>query len=628
MFKSPNLLFDRRLWSLLVISALCLGLGRFALPAVQALDWVRVSGYWFMLALLLCAVVALVRLWWHAHKGWLQLWRNYWVWVVIVLTTLSWHAHEQFEFKILSDEAVLAGTAQNLHLQREVGYPVRTTNVRGPFEVLQSNIDKRPILFPFLVSLAHDWSGYRVQNVFWVNSVLGVVMLGLSAGLACRIGGTMAAAPAAVAWLAGIPLLAQQVSGGGFELLNLTLLVAWVWLAVIYANEPDDRRQDAFVLVAVMFGSTRYESLLYLAPTAFLMLWVWWRRGGVIFSFLTWLAPVLLLPTFWLNQAFDQNTGFWEMKSLGAEHPFGLEYVAGNLGHALAYLLSTDGYQPNSPVFGLLGLLALPVLLIWVLRRVRSMGELSGEDAGLLAGIAGLVGGLVLMMLYFWGQFDHPVIHRLSLPTQLLLWLAMLIVVREIAARWRSTWRVLGWSAAVVVVVWSLPVMARNAYSREYTPGLAFEWRQKFFEQLTTHNILFIDRDSLFWTLRKISSTPVYQAQARREGIAYHFRNHSFERIYVFQTFTVNAETGALSLMPEDDLGPGYVLEPVVQYRLAIGLLARISRVTAVNADNVTDATTVKTEINPAGIQNLPVPVSDNPSTKAGYLKEWVENLP
>lgn len=625
---------DRRLWLLFVLSALSLIVGRFAIPEGQALDWVRLSGYWFMLALTLCAGVALVRLWWGRDAGRVHgLWRNRWLWATLVLTSLAWHAHERFEFKILSDEVVLAGTSQNLHLEREVGYPVRTTDVRGPFEVLQANLDKRPILFPFLVSLVHDWTGYRVANVFWLNCGLGMVLLGVCAGLASRVGGGDAAAPTAIAWLAGIPLLAQQVSGGGFELLNLTLIAAWIWLAMIYASKPDGRTQDAFVLIAVMLGSTRYESLLYLGPTAFLMLWVWRRRDGVIFSALTWIAPVLLLPTFWLNQAFKANEGFWEMKSVGAEHPFGLDYLAGNLGHALGYLLSTDGYQPNSPVFGLLGLLALPVLMIWVMRKLRKGADLSGDDAGLLTGIVGLASGASLMMLYFWGQFDHPVIHRLSLPTQLLLWLAMIVLIRQVACRWRAAWPVMGWVAATVVVVWSLPVMARNAYSREYTPGLAFAWREKFFEGLKTRNILVIDRDSLFWTVREISSTPVYQAQARREGIAFHFRNRSFEEVYAFQTFTVDPGTGTLSLVAEDDLGPGYELEPVVQHRLTIGLLARISRVTAVHehaeaAGQQQSGRGLEKEPNPTIALDQVESTVENPTAQAEYLKEWVKNLP
>lgn len=615
-----SVLKDRRFWLLAVLAMATLALGRFVLPAEQAVGWVRVSGYWFTLALVLAAGVAVARLL-REQGGGLAAWRGGWLWGAIALSLAAWHAHETQGFKILSDEAVLLGTSQNLHLQREVGYALRTTDVRGPFEVLQSTVDKRPVLFPFLVSLVHDWTGYRPTNSFWFNTVLGGVFLVLAAGLARRIAGGEAA-PSALLWLAGIPLLAQQVNGGGFELLNLTLLVAWAWLAVHFAERQDRTSQDAFVLVAVLLGATRYESLLYLAPTAALLVWVWARRGAVIFSPLTWLAPVFLLPTFWLNQAFEHNTGFWELKSLGAAKPFGLEFVPDNLGHALAHFLSLDGYQPNSPVFGLLGLLSLPFLLLWAMRKLRAPSALGGEDAGLLTALAGLAAGTAVMMLYFWGQFDHPVIHRLSLPTQLLMWIGLLLVGREAARRAPWFWRGLGAVAVAVLVVWSLPVMARNAYGREYTPAQAYAWREAFLSRLNTRNILVIDRDAIFWTTRKIAVTPIQQARLRADGIAYHLRNRSFEEVYVFQTLNVNLDTGEVKVAPDDELGPEFVLEPVARHRVAIGLLVQMSRLV---------------ELKPAAAA---APASDTgaseadaapwtpPTARPDFLKEWLNNLP
>lgn len=48
-------------------------------------------------------------------------------------------------------------------------------------------IDKRPLLYPFLVSLAHDLTGYRVLNAFLVNVALHPLLLGLAWWLARRL---------------------------------------------------------------------------------------------------------------------------------------------------------------------------------------------------------------------------------------------------------------------------------------------------------------------------------------------------------------------------------------------------------------------------------------------------------
>lgn len=611
---------DRRLWLLVLFSLLLLVFGRFSLPDTTALAWVKFTGYWFMLALLVAGVTALWRFFRALPETSWGFWRNWRLWLLLGLVTVVWHAHEKPGFKILADEVLLLGTSQGMHLQREAGYGLRATDVRGPFELLQTTLDKRPLLFPFLVSVLHDWTGYRPTNPFWLNAAVGVVFLVMIYGLGRRLGGGTTAGVAAVLWVAGIPLLAQQSSGGGFDLLNVTLLAAWLWLAIHFAEHPDDRAQDAFVLVAVMLGSTRYESLLYLAPTALLLLWVWFRQGAVRTTPLTWLAPVLLLPTFWLNRAFSANAGLWEMQSVGATRPFSWTFLPDNLGHALAHYFALDGYQPNSPGFGLLGLLALPLLVIWALRKVRSPGPIAAGDVALLVGIVGLGAGSLLLMLYFWGQFDHPVIHRLSLPTQLLMLVALVIVVRELLGGSRKIWLGLVGAAVLNLVLWSLPVMARNAYGREYSPGQAYAWRENFLSRQPSRNLLVIDRDSLFWITRGISATPVAQAQLRREGIAFHFRNHSFNAILVFQMIKVDPETGQAKIEPEDELGPGYELETVAEHRVALFNLARISRVTRVD-DTVQEAL-------PLTGGDVPKDQAEATRVRDEFLRNWMRNLP
>jgi len=56
-------------------------------------------------------------------------------------------------------------------------------------------------------------------------------------------------------------------------------------------------------------------------------------------------------------------------------------------------------------------------------------------------------------------------------------------------------------------------------------------------------------------------------------------RTHTFSNVYVFQRYTVDAETGKLTIREGDDLGPDYVLETVKEERLALLTVDRISRV-------------------------------------------------
>lgn len=610
---------------LLLFTVLCLlvlGVGRVVLTADIALRAVISWGYWWTLVTVILAGVCYWKLW----QGRSPITRPHWLTVVLIIgVTACWHAHEHFGFKVLSDEIILLGTSQNMHLGRDVGYGIRATDVRGPFELLQSVLDKRPLLYPFLVSVLHDWTGYRPSNAFWLNTGLGLGFLSLLHGLAVKIGRNRWAGHVAVLVAGGIPLLAQQASGGGFELLNLTLLTAWLWLGMLFLEKPEGPRQDAFVLTSVLLACTRYESLIYLAPAALLVILAWWRNGAARLTPATIVAPALLLPSLWLHYTFEADARRWELQSKGADSVFSLQYLPDNLGHAAAHFLSLDGYQPNSPLFGLLGLLALPLLLLWTLSTLRSPRQSDPSDTALAWMSLGLWGGTALLMVYFWGQFDHPVIHRLSLPTQLLMLVALIITLSRIFRPNPRVWKGAALVAIASLFAWSLPVMAKNGYGRTYTPGLAYAWRAEFLKQISDRQVLVIDRDTQFWITQKISATPVALAELRKDGIAFHLRNRSFAEIYVFQSVKFDEETGVEEVYPEDRLSPDFELAPVAQLRLTVGHVARISRVTSIrNGDKVVAKPSWPAETVP----DISMSPEKSEAARQAYLDNWIKQLP
>lgn len=615
---------DRRLWLLCLLTVLVWVLGRHAVPVSGALIAVVKGGYWCLLVIFCCWLWSLWRV--RGRDEW-RLPRGLPEWGVVLLVLAGgalWQAHETHGYKILADESLLVGTSQTLHFDRDVGYPVRATNVQGPFQILQSVLDKRPYFFPFLVSLVHDLTGYRVENAFWFNTILGFGFLGLIYGLACKAGGSMRAGVLALLLVIGLPLLAQQSAGAGFELLNGTLILGWWLLAMRFLKSPDGDAQDAFLLTAVLLASTRYESLLFLVPTAVILLVAWWRSGGARCTVLTWLAPVFVLPMLWLNRAFSANDRLWQLESLGAKEPFGLEYLAGNLGHALKYFFSFDGYQPNAPYLALLGLLALPIFLLWAQRIWRAPITSPGEDAGLALGALGPLGITGVLMVYFWGQFDHPVITRLSIPTQILMLVAVVAAGGRVFRFGARTWNVLIGGAVVALIAYAIPVMAKNAYGREYGPGVAYAWRREFLARQPAPDFLMLDQDACMWISEEVCATPILQARERRDGIAYHLRNRSFSSVFVYQTFEVDPETGALKLPADDDLGPDYELETIAERRTQLLRVARFSRVVSIKdgervlARAEPSANVIKDDATPQEID----------AAKRAYLERWVRELP
>jgi hypothetical protein len=147
--------------------------------------------------------------------------------------------------------------------------------------------------------------------------------------------------------------------------------------------------------------------------------------------------------------------------------------------------------------------------------------------------------------------------------------------------------RVLLGAAVVGVVVRSVPSMAAHAYSQEYLPGREVAWRRDFMATQARPDYLMIDNDAPLWVTHRISATPTVVAVKRREDIAFHMRNRTFSNVFVFQRLTINPETGQRVLRDGDDLGPAFVLEPVMEERLQLLTLSRISRVKEIRSGDV-----------------------------------------
>lgn len=618
------ILRDRRVWVTASAGLLALVIGRWLLPAETAVQLVAQGGYWVVLLAFALFVRALWRLGRTACTGWRPGRADYAAAALVAACGGLWLAHERHGFKILADEVLLLGTSMVMHQEREVSYPIRATDVQGPFQLTHKVVDKRPFFFPFLVSLVHDTTGYRGTNPFWVNTALGFLFLGLVYVIGWRLAGNRWAGAFAVLLFAGLPLLAQQAAGGGFELLNLVMIAAVLLLGWRYAERPDDDALTALALGAVLLAYTRYESVLFVLPVAGLALWGWARAGRVVLPWTVVAAPLLLFPCVLQNRVFESNAGAWELASKPeAGAPFSLAYVPDNLGHALAFFFDLTGYQPNSVFFGAVGLLALPFFGLVILRTLRAgRAAAPGEWALALVGL-GLFGIGALLMLYFWGQFDHPVIRRLSLPVHLLLALAAVVIGARLF-RSGAAWRWACGAAVAALLLQGLPSLSRQAYAWEYMPGIEMAWRQDFLRQHPQKDYLFIDRDSVFWIAHRVAATAVAQAAERREGLAYHLRNHTFTAMYVFQRFTVDQDTGALTLDPGDDIGPGFELETVVEKRIATLHLARISRITAIRADD--GAVARQGPARP--VEGPALTKEEFDRAKAAYLERWMKQLP
>lgn len=616
-----ELLRERRVQLALLTAVLAVVLGFWAIPTDAGLRLVIYGGYW---VILLTTALFVWALWRSVRPTW-AMWRgepgHRWPWAVIAGCTLVLIVHEAYGFKILMDEAMLLGTSMSMHLEKTALVPMRAHDILGYFQVLDGQLDKRPLFFPFLVSVLHDLTGYRPENPWVLNTILTPVFLGLVYALGRKLTLRPAGGVAAVLLLTSLPLLAQNVTGAGFELLNLTMLAATLWLGIRWLEQRTPDRLTAFCLSGVLLAQVRYESVVFLLPVALLILWGWWLERRAVLTWPVVATPLLLLLYPLQNRVFTVRDSSWELASrAGFTKVFAPEYVPGNISHALNFLFDLTGDVSNSLVLSTVGVLALPFLALWVWQVLRRARTESPAAVGFAVYCLGFAIWLGVMLGYFWGQFDDPVIRRLSLPLHLLMTLGAVVIIAQFDRAGRA-WRWILGALVLALVARSLPAMSRHAYTMAYHPGLEVSWRREFIAAHPERDYLVIDSDNIVWVTHLVSSTPVLQALKHPELIQFNLRNHTFASIYAFQRFEVDPDTGRPVVHPEDDLGPAYTLEPVVEKRFSPLKLSRISRVV-----QVTPA---------APVPPLPAPVPLEKRTpaeiekiRAEYLDTFIKNLP
>ena len=573
---------DRRIVLFLLVAAFAVVVGFFALTPDQSLRAVIYGGYWAMLLLTVLLGWALFKVARDSRAelaGWKT--RPKWPAALVLGCGLLLLAHEAYGFKILMDEVMLLGTSMSLHLDKTALVPMRGHDIQGAFQIMAGQIDKRPLFHPFLLSVLHDLTGYRPENAFVLNTGLTFLFLALAYVTGFRIGGRGAGA-VAVLLFTSLPLLAQNATGGGFELLNLVMILGTLLLGMRYVERRDASSLEAFGLCAILLANTRYESVVYLLPVGLTVLWVWWSERRPLLTWMVVCMPLFLLPYALHNKVFSVRSSSWEMASQpGYDKPFALSYIPDNIAHDLNFFFNTNGEHSNSLAISLLAILGVPLFALWAVQTLRNLRVAPPARAALAIFSLGFLAHAFLLLCYFWGRFDDPVIRRLSLPAHLAMVVAIVTAATELSGR-RRVWPALAVLVGIGFFAHSLPSMARHGYSGEYYVGREMDWRREFIAAHPERDYLFIDNNSIIWITHLVSATPVKQALDHKDNIIFNFQNHIFSKMYVFQRLAVDKDSGRTSVPAEDDLGPDYQVEPVWERRFTPMTVSRISRVVSI----------------------------------------------
>lgn len=573
----------RRLVLFAISAVVAVVVGFRLVSPTAAKDLIVAYGYYYMFGLFAAGGYYAWRVTAARSEVWRTGWRRPgWPGVAILVATAFVLVSDPFKHKILFDEYVLQGTALHMHATKEIGTVIRAYDIAGSWVPIDTFLDKRPYFFTFLVSLVHDLTGYRIANMFLVNAacvpVLFALVYWLGRALAGRGPGLFA-----VGLLATLPLIGQNATGAGMEMHNLVML-AWVMvLAVLWLRAPDGDRLSLLVLGTVLLAQSRYESALFVAPVAGLIVVGWLKVNRIILTWPAVLAPLLLVPRVWHNRFLDASPLLWQLNE-GQSARFSFSYLEGNLIGAWSFFFNFGRAHANSWYLSALGVagLAWGLARLWRRSRRGELKPLTSEQWVFLAFGAGVAANLGLIMFYYWSRLDDTMAARFALPACLIMALLAAMWLRWLESPRLPAMRFALLGLGVWLGVGCFPAMALRLYTDQNLVMKEVEWEHEVLLKRPGPLLFISNKSTLPFVLWHVPTIINGVGRQRPEHIRYHLREGTFREVIVAQALRPTSAKGDMGVDPEDLMPESYHLETIAEKRFG-GRWARLSRLVSID---------------------------------------------
>ena len=560
------------------IALVLLPTAALSLLAVSVVDVARAqqlfvaTTYYFLMALLLCwagtyahAARELRR---EALLAWLK--ENWPGLVIAFAVTVVVALAVEPALRMLSDEANLVGTSKNLFASKEPTFTVSGKYYYDSYWDVDVAIDRRPTLFPFLVSLIHSAIGYSYKNVFLFNLLLLPAFLIVSYRLAKTLGGETFGVVAALL-VAAHPVTLLSVRSGGFDFFASFFALLSLKSFCDYAHEQTPEKLAVLWLNLCMFAESRYESALFIVPVLALLLvfrmlsWSKLRPYALVYA----ATPAFLLPRVWqsmlLGNVPEQEPG---------AVTFSLDNFLNNGREYFRPVFSpSEPAQFHSAVLIGLGIVGCLYWLRWLFSRVtgRDKGGVGAPQvrfAILLT--AWLFLQAIICFAYVWGRAQFPSAARLLIPLDIFFSFAAAWLLTAALVRFRPFIPVL---LSVAMLASQLPVASQHRSFNRLTQTRESRTTWAFFDRLGEKRILIVsDRPSHFTIMNYGAMS--FDSARRDPYLLTAFARHLFYDVYVIQQVKLSTN----ELLPGYEIWPTRKLETMLEFQNDADVLVRISR--------------------------------------------------
>jgi hypothetical protein len=486
--------------------------------------------------------------------------------IALAVTVVAWLAVHP-ALRILSDEANLVGTSKNLWASKTATFTVSGKNYYDSYWDIDVAIDRRPVLFPFLVSLVHALCGYSYKNVFLFNLMVLPAFVLVTYRLAKSLGGETFAVVASLLVVAH-PIMLISVRSGGFDFITVFFALLVIKSLLDYSREASPARLAILWMNLCMFAEVRYETCLFVPPLVALLLLFRMVNWSTLrpYAFIYALTPAYLLPRIW-QSVLRGNVPEQDPGTI----TFSLENFFNNAYEYFKPILSPlHSYPAHSAVVIALGVVGCTLWLRWMHGCLLSHGWKAPQLRFAIFVVAWMILQAIIVFTYVWGRAQYPSAARLVIAINTFFSFAAAWILTVSLRRFRPFVAVL---LAAAVLAIHLPVAAQHRMLNKLTQTRECSTTWRFFDSLREKRILIVtDRPNLY-TIMDYGAMN-FETARNDPFIFTAFARHLFYDIYLVQQIRLSTNTP----LPKFEIWPDRKLETMLEFQNDADVLIRISR--------------------------------------------------
>lgn len=585
--NSRSLILNLRQNMLKIVLGIILSVCAFVIPMywvspVLAGQLIREYGYWIVLAIFTLFLLFLIRL--SIQDNLLLRWikKNPYALLIIAGLTGFLYVNDWHGFKVLYDEYLLSGTAMNMHFHQQAGLYEITHVLNNEPLGFSPFVDKRPIFFPFLLSMAHRLTGYRPDNAVYLNTFLTFLSLSFLYSYVAKLT-NRSYGLVAVCLLAGLPLLAENASGCGFEITNLLLINALLLFATLLVEKPDSLRLNLLVFTSLLLANTRYESIIYVCVPCMMVLCLWIKNGK---PNLTWIAvgsPLFLILPLLINRINFSPEGLLQ---IDPRIFFNFQNIEHNLKHAIVYLFSFHDSGTNSLLLSCLGVLSTSTLFVVIVSRLKQFSKLPPSFIPLIMVSFWIIFSVFIAFMWAWGEWTDPLAARFSLPLHW-LWAILIPITFYYEFRLKKPPLLLIVTTLVFLFGINYPLRGKQANELKFLPAKENAWVIDYlFKHELTEGNLFISSAVYGLQVYRLAAMEPKVANKSPSKVFSTTTYGIYKNIYAIQEIKTDLDKGRETDIWVDPISSDFVLKIVAEKRFRINQVVRISRITGITGDS------------------------------------------